>query len=308
MKGKKRWICLLGGLLGALGFGYALFQGIDIGTDMVRSELLKTVSESMMGRCDVASVSGNPIVGYRIRDLRILSGDVVVATIGRLRLRVDPIRMLRGADPVSSLAASDGFADLPRVFDLIRPSDSDAFPVLPRISLRRVLLDLPVGPVSVDRVTIGALVASQDRARVTGTLSFRDRPVSLDGELRRDGTAALHAAADVASLDLDGPLTGAPFSVVASVPDLSKLAPLLPSETPALSGKATASLRVAPSEQNIVAGRLSLADMTAASLDIPDATASFGFDGRRLSVASLDATVMGTRVAGNGAMLLAADP
>ena len=81
MKGKKRWVCLLGGLLGALAFGYALFQGIDIGTDMVRSELLNAVSGSMKGRCDVASVSGNPIVGYRIRDLRILSGDVVVATV-----------------------------------------------------------------------------------------------------------------------------------------------------------------------------------------------------------------------------------
>ena len=308
MKGKKRWVCLLGGLLGALAFGYALFQGIDIGTDMVRSELLNAVSGSMKGRCDVASVSGNPIVGYRIRDLRILSGDVVVATVGRLRLRVDPLRLLRGGDPVSSVAVSDGFADLPGILDLLKPSDSDAFPALPRIALRRVLLDLPVGPVSIDRVTIGALVASQDRARVTGTLSFRDRPVSLDGELRRDGVAALHAAADVASLDLSGPLTGAPFSVVVSVPDLSKLSPLLPSETPPLSGKATASLRVAPSEQNIVAGRLSLADMTAASLDIPDATASFGFDGRRLSVASLDATVMETRVTGNGAMLLAENP
>ncbi len=308
MKGKKRWICLLGGLLGALAFAYALFQGIDIGTDMVRSELLKAVSESMKGRCDVASVSGNPIVGYRIRDLRILSGDVVVATVGRLRLRVDPFRLLRGGDPVSSVAGSDGFADLPEVLSLLRPSDSDAFPALPRISLRRMLLDLPVGAVSLDRVTIGALIASQDRAAITGTLSFRDLPVSLDGELRRDGSAALHVASGIASLDLNGPVTGAPFSVVVSVPDLAKLSPFLPSETPALSGKATATMRVAPAEPNIIDGRVSLTDVTAASLDIPDATASFGFDGRRLSVATLDATVMGTHVTGNGAMLIAGDP
>jgi hypothetical protein len=266
---------------------------------MVRSELLKTVSESMMGRCDVASVSGNPIVGYRIRDLRILSGDVVVATIGRLRLRVDPLRCCAAGPRLLPCGVGRIRGSSPR-FRPHRPSDSDAFPASLESRSAGCSSTCPSAPFPSTasrsaRCRLAGPRARHGNALLPGPSRFARRRAASG----RNGGAPCRSGRREPRLD--GPLTGAPFSIVASVPDLSKLAPLLPSETPALSGKAAASLRVAPKEPNIVAGRLSFADMTAASLDIPVAAASFGFDGRKFSVASLDATVMGTRVAGNGA-------
>jgi translocation and assembly module TamB len=309
MKIRKRWICLAGGLVGALSFGYALLQGIDIGTDMVRSRLLDTVGASLYGRTDVASVAGNPIVGYRARDVRVLSGDIESVRVGSLRIRIDPVRAVSGRDPVSAVSASDGFADLSVLVDLYRPSSSDEPPVFPRISVRRTLLDLPSGPVSVDRITIGAIESSKDVASVEGSVSFLGTPISVSGKLRGDGSASLRASSRVASADLDGPLlTGAPFSIVASVPDLSKLLPYLPQGAPSLSGSAGARVRISPSGTDVVSGNIAVAGAKIASVDISRAGAAFAFDGRKISVVSLDATVMGSSFRGTAAMVIADDP
>lgn len=256
-KGKQRWaIGLLTLALIVIGLAFFVLPRRDIGTDQIVAALRDAVSALPGGSLEVGSVSGNPITGYRVRDITIRGpgGEIARAPVVVLRLLLPSL--LRGDPLPKSITVRNGTLSAEKLLAALRartPSPGKAFSLknFPVIRFEPVTISTASG----DFIMKSARLSPGDgSATVSASGTFLEIPFDIGGSVVDDdaltvtdaflraGDTVVALSGALAPLDMKGTMEGLRLERIASAARLN-----LP-----LEGSVTSSFSVSAREGQVL--------------------------------------------------------
>ncbi len=202
MEKKKRRLLLLGSLVALLLLAFLVLSRVDVATDLIARKASAVVEEMTGLHLTLGNVRGNPVAGYRFRDLSLRKGEEeALLSAEKIGASVAFGSLLSGSPALDEIVVEGVRGDMGRLLSALPPSEGPS-PLeamleqirregrldvpLKRLGLKDVAVTTPAGDVAVAsaRMTFGGDAIASD-------LDFAFRGLPVKGDLKLVGVRPL---------------------------------------------------------------------------------------------------------------------
>lgn len=279
----------------------------DLGTQQVMDALREAVKTLPGASVEWSRVSGNPLSGYVVRDVRIAGPEGEVVRASSIRLRLLLPSLLRGNPLLKSITVRDATLAAEKILDILRArSPSSTEPL--SLSSFPVILFEPVRIITETGdflLNLARLSPGEGSVTVSARGTFLGIPLDMGGSVLDDpsftvtdafvriGEASVSLSGKLSPLELDGAMEGVRLEKIATMREL-------PLE---MKGVVRSSLSVAVSGGGpFVSGEGSLAEGDILGLQA-EGTFRWTADGEKLTASLDNGTVFSSPIRGSLSLL-----
>lgn len=299
-------ILLVGGLLSSV-----LFLNRDsIGTKALRMELEKKINEVAGLEIKTGDITGNPLTGYALKDISILSGnDKEVLKASSLKLGFERKALIKGKINLRSLAFRDADFDMSTIIAVLSGDPARQKPK-EQLSLRRIEFtncSFLSGSSLLEVKDLAVRISSPGEYTGEGKASFNGLDFTSDLHIIHEGGLSFMVRKmDVTSGETTLSLSGRAgndleLAGTFSTPDLSFLSTLVPRTAKArMSGGVKTDLTITgPITKPRLSGNIQASDFSVARFRFDEGSSQWTFKDRTLSFTEIESNVFGSPVQGD---------